>query len=359
MKKILHTLLLLAGLTPFSAEAQFYNGNLESGTLAAWRAYTGSNSGGSLNLSTFVEGAVSGRHTIVTPANDPEIGATINRVFPPGIPSDTFSVRLGNGSGGGQAEILSFQVYNYYPPSMMGFSMAFIGNQNHNVATSYKNPFISIWVSRSNTLATSMDPGQLLADTTIRLDSLSSFFTTRGSGNRVYREWTRFELDDLFPSLAGPWSEQFFTIYFATADCTDGGHFGYAYIDNVSNYSRTVASFTAPATFSRSIAGSFIGSIRINGSASVAESSYSFEIVRCSASGVPLFGAPTYTTATYSGFVPSNLNLRPIFDMWVPSTYWVSDAYYRIKLKTWNTGTDSEDSTTRVIQCRGGFVLEG
>ncbi|RYD99625.1 MAG: hypothetical protein EOP54_03435 [Sphingobacteriales bacterium] len=362
MKKIIHTLLLIAGLLPFSADAQFYNGNLEAGNFAGWRAYTGSNSGGSLNLSTFVEGAVAGRHTIVTPANDPEVGAPINRVFPPLLPADTFSARLGNGSGGSQAEVLSFQVANFYPPSMMGFSMAFIGNQNHDGTDNYKNPFISIWVSRSNELVTSMNPGMLLADTTIHLDSLSSFFKTRGTGNRVYREWTRFELETLFPSLAGPWSEEKFTIYFATADCTDGGHFGYAYIDNVSTYSRTIASFTAPTTFSRSIAGSSIGSIKINGSASVAESFYSFDIVRCNSLGVPLFSAPTYTTESlvppYSGFVPASMNLRPIFDAIVPSGYWASGAYYRIRLKTWNTGTDSEDSASRVIQCVGGFIME-
>lgn len=359
MKKIIHTLLLITGLIPFSADAQFYNGNLESGTLGGWRAYTGSNSGGSLNLSTFVEGVVPARHAIVTPGNDPIVGAPINRVFPRTIPADTFSVRLGNGSGGSQAEILSFLVSNYYPPSMMGFSMAFIGDQFHGGTTNHRNPFISIWVSRSNELATSMNPGQLLADTTILLDSLTGFFSPLGTDKKFYREWTRFELEDLFPSLAGPWNEEKFTIYFATADCADGGHFGYAYIDNVSTYSRTVASFTAPATFSQTVIGSFIGSIRINGSASVAESFYLFDIVRCNASGIPLFGAPIYTTATYNGFVPSNLNLRPIFNMLVPSGYWAPGSYYRIRLKTWNTGTDSEHTTSRVVQCVGGFVMEG
>lgn len=357
MKKIIHTLLLIAGLLPAHTYAQVFNGDLESGTLAGWRAYTGSNTGGSLNLSTFVEGVVAGRHTIVTPADDPQVGAPINRVFPRTIPADSFSVRLGNSSGGKQAEILSFQVANYVPPSVMGFSLAFIGNQYHPIADNYKNPFISIWVSRSNELATSMNTGQLLADTTILLDSLSGFFKTLGPGNKVYREWSRFELEDLFPSLAGPWSEEKFTIYFATADCSDNGHFGYAYIDNVSTYSKTIASFTAPATFSRTVAGSFIGSIRVNGSASVAESSYNFEIVRCNALGTPI-SPVSYTTATASGSVPANLDLRSIFNILVPSGYWVSGAYYRIKLKTWNTGLDSEHTTSRVTQCVGGFILE-
>lgn len=343
MKKIIHKILLIAGLLPFSAHAQFYNGNLESGTLGGWRAYTGSNTGG-LNLSTFVEGVVPARHAIVTPGNDPLVGAPINRVFPPMTGPDSFSVRLGNSTTGSQAEILSFLVSNYYQPSLMGFSMAFVGNQAHGGSTVNQNAFISIWVSRSNNLATSMDPGLLLADTTIYLDSLNSFFRPLGTGNIVYREWTRFELEQLFPALAGPWSEQMFTIYFATADCDAGGHYGYAYIDNVSRNSKTIASFTTAPTFSVSPGGPIV----INGAASVAESNYRFKIAKCSPTGTIM--SAEYTTPNFPGFVPPGQNIRP-FIMGTPSGFFVPGQHYMLTLMTQNTGDASQNEMGRIIKC--------
>lgn len=345
MKKIIHKILLIAGLLPFSAEAQFYNGNLESGTLGGWRAYTGSNSGGSLNLTTFVEGVVPTRHTIVTPGNDPLVGTPINRVFPPMTGPDSFSVRLGNSSTGTQAEILSFLVSNYYQPSLMGFSMAFVGNQAHGGSTVNENPFISIWVSRSNNLATSMDPGLLLADTTIYLDSLNSFFRPLGTGKIVYREWTRFELEQLFPALAGPWSEQMFTIYLATADCSASGHYGYAYIDNVSRNSKTIADFTTAPTFSSASGGPVI----INGAASVAESIYTFRIAKCSPTGAPM--SSDYYTTTFSGFVPAGQNIRPFLMSATPPGFFVPGQHYKLTLMTQNTGDASQNEMSRIIKC--------
>lgn len=348
MKTLIKIAVILFCAIPLGLQAQsISNGNVRTGTFAGWRAYTGMNSGGMLNLSTFTEGIVMDRHRITTPANDPIVGAPINQIFPiMEIPNDTFSIKVGNSSGGRQAEIVSYKIPSYQlHHRLWGFSFAFIGSDLHSSGDIRQNPFLNVWVSTSDELVTSVDSGNLLGDTTIYLDS-SFYFRTLGTSITRYREWTRVELQDFFPALADYTGDDL-TIYFATADCSAGGHYGYAYIDNVYGKSKTIANFTMSSVIPAAPA----APIYINGAASVAESRFSFEIIKVNAAGVPLPGAITYSTETavsYTGFIGS-MNLRPVFDLVVPSGYF-TPGRYRLTLRTWNSGAASESSTSRVFK---------
>lgn len=322
------------------------NGNVELADFTNWKCYSGMNTGGTLNLSAFSLGIVPGRHTIMIPGIDPVVGSPyLNRTFPYQVygnaPNpvfhDSFSIRLGNTASGSQAEIVSYHINALN--ALDGFSIAMVLQNGHPGALA-DNPFINYWVSTSDILSTSMNAGNLLGFQHIPASG-SSFFSPAASGI-VYREWTRINLLDAFPSLIANVGAPV-TIYFATADCSASGHFGYAYIDNVFSKSWTVSSFAAPTIF---VASS--GPITVDGRASVAESKYRWQIVKCNVSGVPIPGEPTYTTAYYSGFVVP-VNLHPIFSTIVPASYFVAGTYYRITLLTENDGSGSLSLSNRVL----------
>lgn len=340
MKKILITLLAL--LPAISWGQAYINGNVELEDFTNWKCYTGMNTTGTLNLSTFVPGIVPGRHTLMRPGPDPVVGSPyLDRTFPYQVfgnaPNpvfhDSFSIRLGNNGTGRQAEIVSYRISAL--SALDGFSIAMVMQNGHPTATA-ENPFVSYWVSRSDVLASSMDAGNLLGVQQVPANG-STYFRHAG-GDVVFREWTRINLLTAFPSLVTSVGAPV-TLYFATADCQASGHFGYAYIDNVFPKSWTVSAFTAPATFSISS-----GNIFVDGMASVAESKYRWQIVNTTA-----MSAPTYTTSYFSGFVGGGINLRPVFDAIVPSGYFIPGNNYKITLLTENDGSGSLAQSFRTL----------
>ncbi|WP_157977133.1 hypothetical protein [Taibaiella helva] len=359
MKRIIQLIALLTLSAPLSTNAQLgINGNVELGTWDGWRLYTGPNSGGSLVLSSFTEGYVAGRHAIVTPGDDDWVGAKIKRVFPNVVgPNDTFAIKIGDEIGNGNAEIVSYRIANYYLHRQgWGFSLAFIGQNGHSSAPG-SNPAITMWVSKSDNLATSMNPGNLIGDTTIHIGEDKVLIGGRHYFQSVsdiqYGEWARFELKDLFfnPDL---FTVDSITVYFAVSDCAPGPHWGYLYIDNLYRESRTFPGFTlASPTFPPASS----GPITINGTSSVAESTYWWTIVRSNAAGDPMMGAPVFSTQTAimplpPPVIPGNLNLRPVFNTIVPSGYFSTEKYYRLTLVTKNTGEFSRNEKWRVIKCQ-------
>jgi len=267
MKKI--TLLLCLFLSVFYSNAQCPNGDAEMNDFSNWQGYTGANSSGFLNLSTFTNGIVSGRHTITTAgSNDPIVGTAI-----PLVAEGSHAIRLGDNLTGAQAEILS---YTFTVPASFSFQYALVLQDPGHVAS--EQPFFSYWISTSSTLANSTLPGNLIvSEKKFVADANNSFFKsmTYASEKLVYKEWQTECVPDLSAYVG-----QTVTIYFATADCAAGGHFGYAYIDGLCKPNLPVPVLNGP-----SVVCNIDDPLVIDGSTTINENTYSWSASECDALG--------------------------------------------------------------------------
>ena len=226
MKKLF--LLFILIISAFSGYSQSCpNGNAEYGNFTGWQAWTGYNpinNNGVLNLSTFTPGFVASRHAVMTPGADPIIGSGL-----PKVQQGNYAFRLGDTSANTQAQILSFTFTVTSGNKFFPFSYAMVLQSAH--ATASQNAFFSYWISKSGTLngsdaAPNLIPGTLqkfMGDTTNPFFSVMSHW----GGPVAYKVWQQQCMD--LSNYVG----QTLTIYFATAGCNQGTHFGYAYIDAV------------------------------------------------------------------------------------------------------------------------------
>ena len=162
-----------------------------------------------------------GAQAIVTGNNlDPYGGFPI--VFPDG---GTFSLRLGNNALGGVADRIE-QTFSVTPQNanfIYRYAVV-LNDQGHPVA---QQPAFTIEMIDSTGFQV-----PCTFYTVAAASNIAGFFTssvTAGSPNApvVYRPWTSVAVD-LTPSMG-----QVVTLRFTTYDCSQGGHFGYAYIDGV------------------------------------------------------------------------------------------------------------------------------
>lgn len=204
------------------------NGNFEYGDFTNWGALAGTYTAGGLRLD--LSAPLPGRHTIMTGNGiDPIVGGkTLPRVS-----TGSYAVRLGNSIGGAEAEGLRYTFTVTDQNKNFTFSYAIVlqdpGHQDPD-----EQPFFMYTIkdSSNNTIKSLKKVA----------DSTDPYFDTINSqqfGTIVYKNWD-CELVDLSNFIG-----QVLTIEFVTADCQLGGHFGYAYIDDIC-YSEISAFFTLP-----------------------------------------------------------------------------------------------------------------
>lgn len=211
------------------------NIDFETGDFTNWECFTGATKvvNGQNNISLTLSGPVSGRHEIISsstlPTNDPYGG--FPRLCPYG---GNYSVKLGNNSTGAQAEGLSYTFV--VPTSIDTFTFTYFyavvfENPGHNT---YEQPrfFVTAYdVVTGNTInCASFDY--------VSTGTIPGFLHAPNSSTVLYKDWTPASLQ--FAGLGG----HTVRLEFKTADCTLGGHFGYAYLDVGSACSNIMA--TAP-----------------------------------------------------------------------------------------------------------------
>lgn len=199
--------------SPSSPSAQMMtpctNMDFETGTLSGWSGSTGFNPG-----CCTTPGLLVGRQDIVTGAGfDPIVGAPLTLVAPGG----NYSVRLGNSNTGGEAETLSQTFTVSATTTSFTYQYAVVLENPSGHSTS-EQPFfkIEMYDQAGNLIPCS----QYL----VTGDNAPGFNTCCG-GFVVWKNWTTVNID--LSNYVG----QNVTIKFTTADCTLGGHYGYAYID--------------------------------------------------------------------------------------------------------------------------------
>lgn len=221
MKKIL--LLLVLMYTAAAGKAQnCSNFNFETGNFWGWGGFTGDNQTSSLGpLDNLTPGIVtsglnalisdpSSRHTIVDSAagNDP-CGN-----FPAVLPGGNYSVRLGGTTPNYQGEVLEQRFLVTALDSFISVYYAVVLNDGGHAQN--EQPYFRIDILDT---ANNIIPGGSL------------YLTVGDSGfllcspNVYYLPWTTTSF------ILAPQLGQLVTLRITVAGCTQGGHYGYAYVD--------------------------------------------------------------------------------------------------------------------------------
>ncbi|MEP6674186.1 MAG: PKD domain-containing protein [Ferruginibacter sp.] len=233
----LTALLLIAFLATAPAYSQIAgscpaNIDFELGDFSNWQCYTGSTdtANGQNVINLIPSPPTPNRHELIAagsfPLNDPY--GNFPRVCPNG---GNYSVKLGNNSTGKQAEGLSY-IFTV-PVGVDTFSITYY------YAVVFENPgHTRIEQPRFFVTAFDAATGALINCASydyVATGSIPGFQSSSSNPDVLYKGWTPVSLS--FTGLAGRSVE----LEFKTADCTRGGHFGYAYVDVGSGCSSTIA----------------------------------------------------------------------------------------------------------------------
>ncbi len=295
MKKL--TLLICVLISAIYSFAQCPNGDAEMNNFTNWQGYTGlftsGTLGGTLNLNTFTPGLVPGRHSIVAAGGvDPIVGSAI-----PLVPEGNYAFKLGNNNVLAEAEILS---YTFTVPSNFSFRYAMV-LQDPTSHSLVQKPFFSYWISTSSNLATSALPGNLITTPKKFVADFTNpyYKNTFYNGELVvYKEWQ----NECVPSLAN-YVGQTVTIYFATADCSEGSHFGYAYIDGLCKPNLPTVVLNGPTISTCNMNDNLI----YDGEGTTNGTEFMWSVKECNAYGSPIGTSSFSTSPVYGPVQPYNL----------------------------------------------------
>jgi gliding motility-associated-like protein len=193
---------------PVQPQTPCTNMDFETGNLSGWSGTYGTNPG--CTPTCVNTGMIAGRHTIMTGAGLDPCGG-----FPVVAPGGSFSVRLGNNINGGQAEQL-VQTFTVTVPTFVYQYAVVMQDPGHNAVD---QPYFQVEMFDSLGL-----PINCANITYVAGPNIPGFFNS-ACPQTVYRPWTSVAVDlTLYVGSD-------VTIRFTTADCAQGGHYGYAYID--------------------------------------------------------------------------------------------------------------------------------
>ncbi len=207
MKKLLFSLMTFL-IFNLGAQSICENADFELGDFTNWQGQTGNCCG----INTPNNGIVNGQHTIMTgPGLDPNSCGQIPVV----APGSTFSARLGNDLSNFGAERLRY-TFNITPANtLIIYKYAVVLEDAGHPAGDQPRFEAKLLDQNGNTIPctyyyVAAGPG--------------SGFQNCGAGVQ-YKTWTTIGVD------VTPYIGQTVTVDFATGDCGQGAHFGYAYVD--------------------------------------------------------------------------------------------------------------------------------
>ncbi len=202
------SLFFLAGNQMYAQSSNCTNSDFEQGNFNGWRGE--SNCCPSPNPN----GIINGVHTIMSGTDmDPFTCNTVPIVAPGG----SFSARLGNSGANSQIEKLRYTLAVTQATSLFIYKYAVVLEDPGHEVHQQPRFDVSVIDEQGNIIDPVCGVYNVVAG-----PGVEGFETC---GNVMYRNWTTVGLN-LFPYIG-----QNITIEFLTADCSLGGHFGYAYID--------------------------------------------------------------------------------------------------------------------------------
>lgn len=318
----------LRWMAPLPPQAACVNGNMELGNFMNWQALAGSNTQASgLSLGSSVP--LPGRHSLVVGSGTDPIVSSIPLVL-----SGSYSMQLGNAVGGSQAEGLTFTFPVTSANQNFTFSYAMImedfGHQPQD------QPFFMYEVRTAS--------GSVVK-TVRRVASASDPYfrslTTPNGNTTVYKNWDCDAID--LKAYVG----QTMTITFTTGDCRQGGHFGYAYIDDLCE-SNLVSSFTLPDSICAE------APLSADGSASKNEKDYFWSIEESDANWGrnPATEVSEWFLAQQAG----SIDLKAFYAS--KGGKFKCNKYYRIKLAVGNS-CEAWKETVKLLYVRCGSADAG
>jgi hypothetical protein len=302
------------------------NGDLETGTLTGWQGRYGSRiSSPTIYLNSLSIGIVSGRHTIRSVADGVDPVLAPYGVNLPQVGEGSYSLRLGNSNVNGDADLISYTFTVNAQNKNFTFRYAVV-LENPSDHAANEQPFFGWYILRGPSIFYSFSPpwayNHLVTMGIAVADSSNPFFKSAGD-NIVYRGWTPTCVD------LSMYLGQTMTIVFYTADCSMGGHFGYAYIDGLCQSNEAIPSFTMPSEICAS------ATLSADGSASSNETSFFWSIEESDANW-----GRNPATEVYEWFVAQQagpIDLTAFYASW--GGHFKCNTYYRIKLAVSNNCT--------------------
>lgn len=193
------------------------NISFENGNFKNWQIYSGTISSSGVNIAE-VASAVAGRHTL----QNNKTALDSYGQFPI-VPKNAgnYTVKIGNNGTGAQAEGISYLIN--IPANRTEFTLTYqyavvFEDPNHSPKDQPR------FIARVKDVET----GQYLPCASfeyIATSTLPGFKKTTSSSTVLYKEWTPVTIN-----LSGYQGKQIL-LEFITGDCTQSGHFGYAYVD--------------------------------------------------------------------------------------------------------------------------------
>ncbi|UAY52758.1 PKD domain-containing protein [Ferruginibacter albus] len=213
------------------------NIDFELGNFSNWTCYTGyTDTLNGQNVITFdssFKSPVSGRHEIIS-ANSYQLTDPYGN-FPALCPyGGKYSVKLGNSSTNAQAEGLSyeFQIPTGIDTFALTYYYAVVFQDPGHTPIEQPRFFVTAYEKSTHNLI------NCASYSYIAQGNIPGFKSSLGDTTIKYKDWTPVSIN--FSGLAG----KTVVLEFRTADCTRGGHFGYAYVDISSGCSATIAAAT-------------------------------------------------------------------------------------------------------------------
>jgi len=210
MKKIISLIAFTCYFGYSQSNSSCVNIDFENGNMNGWIGETGN----CCPISTNPSGIINGRHTVMSgTGTDPFSEGNITVV----APGSTYSARLGNSSVGAESERIRYTLTVDQSNSLFIYKYAVIlEDPNH---TGPEQPRFQLRV---------LDLNGALIDPTCGSYTVVAAATIPGfisSGSIRYKDWTTVGLD------LSLYFGQTIQLEFSTGDCSQGGHFGYAYVD--------------------------------------------------------------------------------------------------------------------------------
>lgn len=164
-------------------------------------------------------GIINGRHSIMPRGGfDPQTGGSLPLVSNEG---DFFSARLGNSGTGAEAERLTYRFIVNPDNAFFGFQYAVVIEDGGHVSDAQAR----FEVSMTDQAGNDIDCGTV--DFIAIAASLSGFMPSTSNPTVQYKPWSTAVID--LTAYIG----QIVTVDFRSGDCSEGGHYGYGYIDGL------------------------------------------------------------------------------------------------------------------------------
>lgn len=209
----------LGGEDDYEKSTECINADFESGDFNNWTLAWGTNGPGSISPGTNNPGmnSLTGNHVIMGPGSgtDAKTNNNVPRVFPGG---GTYSLRLGDQGTNWNAARATYTFVITPQTELFLYRYAVVLEDPGHTAS--EQPFLQI------NLTISGDNEACGYYYQAASGSAPGYQTAGGFGSTVrYKNWETVSI-----SLS-PYMGQTATVSFLTSDCSQGGHFGYAYID--------------------------------------------------------------------------------------------------------------------------------